>query len=377
MELYLHQDGEQVGPYSEEQISSMLTSGALSRDDLVWHEGLTEWQPLHAVFTLPAPVAPPAPARQVIRQTIAEPQTIMTNVKQGAIIGGWVCFGLGIICMVWSLVLFFLYGPFFLVAFILSIVAMSQRRVMGGIALLVATLLVPTILGAVLFTSRAAKFADDLSKSLDTSTTSESRTTSSDSEDKTERPTGIADAMRKGFEDAQRESDLKTLTELREQKAEYDKKLQALNSFRVLSANFSKEENAIGMSEPVIAISVQNDTGFAVKRASFRGVLASPGRSIPWVDDGFSYEIKGGLEPGEKADWRLAPNMFGDWGKVESAPDARFTVTVTGLNGADDKELFGDIRFGEHDAKRLAELEKKYSSEQDGSGQPATRPESE
>lgn len=56
MELYLHQNGEQVGPYTKDQISSMLSNGELSRDEIVWHEGLEEWQPLHAVLKLPPPV---------------------------------------------------------------------------------------------------------------------------------------------------------------------------------------------------------------------------------------------------------------------------------------------------------------------------------
>lgn len=52
MELYLHKNGEQVGPFTEEQISSMINDGSLSRDDITWHEGLTEWQPLHTVFDI-------------------------------------------------------------------------------------------------------------------------------------------------------------------------------------------------------------------------------------------------------------------------------------------------------------------------------------
>lgn len=176
MELYLNQNGEQVGPYTEDQISAMIHSGALTRNDIVWHEGLTEWQPLHTVFDLPAPVAPPAPAYQVPRQSTPESRTVMTNVKQGAIIGGWVCFGLGILFMLWSLMFFFLYGPFFLVAFVLSIVAMSQRRIVGGISLLIATLLIPTILGAVLFATRTKKFAEDMTKALEKPSVTESRT---------------------------------------------------------------------------------------------------------------------------------------------------------------------------------------------------------
>jgi len=56
MELYLHKNGEQVGPFTEEQISSMINDGSLSRDDITWHEGLTEWQPLHTVFEI-TPIA--------------------------------------------------------------------------------------------------------------------------------------------------------------------------------------------------------------------------------------------------------------------------------------------------------------------------------
>lgn len=56
MELYLHKNGEQVGPFTEEQISSMINDGSLSRDDITWHEGLTDWQPLHTVFDI-TPIA--------------------------------------------------------------------------------------------------------------------------------------------------------------------------------------------------------------------------------------------------------------------------------------------------------------------------------
>ena len=114
------------------------------------------------------------------------------------------------------------------------------------------------------------------------------------------------------------------------------------------------------MTKPVIELTVQNGTDHSVKGASFRGVLATPGRAVPWIDDTFSYEISGGLEPEEKTTWRLAPNMFSDWGKVEIRPEAVFTVTVVRLEGSDGEELFGDARFGEHDEKRLAEFEEKY-----------------
>jgi hypothetical protein len=70
---------------------------------------------------------------------------LQTNVKQGAVIGGWVCFGVGILFMVHSLWAFIFYVPLFLAAFVLSIVAMAQRRVGGGLALLLCCVIIPPI----------------------------------------------------------------------------------------------------------------------------------------------------------------------------------------------------------------------------------------
>ena len=56
---------------------------------------------------------------------------------------GWVCFwvGVAIMLLIPSLILFS--GPFFLAAFILSIVGIAQNRVAVGVVLLLATLIVP------------------------------------------------------------------------------------------------------------------------------------------------------------------------------------------------------------------------------------------
>ncbi|MBL7114695.1 MAG: hypothetical protein ISS35_02925 [Kiritimatiellae bacterium] len=66
--------------------------------------------------------------------------------KQGALIGSVACFGIGILLMSISLWSFIIYSPLFLAAFVLSIVAMSQRRVAGGIIMMLLTLIVPPVL---------------------------------------------------------------------------------------------------------------------------------------------------------------------------------------------------------------------------------------
>lgn len=171
------------------------------------------------------------------------------------------------------------------------------------------------------------------------------------------------DLMKKAWGDSRRESDLKTLTELRNRKIEFEKKLAALRVFRVLDAKYYKEDSIAG-KYPVIELTVQNDTQYSVKCAYFRGVVSSPGRSVPWINGTFIHTISGGIEPGEKANWKLAQNKYMEWGRDDAPADALFTVTVYRLDGPDDKELFGDAEFSEYDQKRLEELESKYGQKQ-------------
>lgn len=92
---------------------------------------------------------------------------VSTNVKQGALIGALVCFGLGIGLMVLSLWSFIIYGPLFLVAFVLSIVAMAQRRVFGGLVMLLLTLIVPPGLFLGLAATRGSEVAESISSSIE------------------------------------------------------------------------------------------------------------------------------------------------------------------------------------------------------------------
>ncbi len=46
MQIYLARNQEQAGPYTLEQVNSMLASGQVQLNDLAWHDGLDQWQPL-------------------------------------------------------------------------------------------------------------------------------------------------------------------------------------------------------------------------------------------------------------------------------------------------------------------------------------------
>jgi hypothetical protein len=67
MEIYIHRDGEQFGPYSVEQTRDYMASGNLLPGDLAWHEGATDWVPLANLdgIASPAPSLVSAPEQAV------------------------------------------------------------------------------------------------------------------------------------------------------------------------------------------------------------------------------------------------------------------------------------------------------------------------
>ncbi|MCE0484010.1 MAG: DUF4339 domain-containing protein [Methylacidiphilales bacterium] len=49
MNIYLTKNGQQLGPYSLNQIQAMLASGQAALTDYAWYEGLPNWIPLQQV----------------------------------------------------------------------------------------------------------------------------------------------------------------------------------------------------------------------------------------------------------------------------------------------------------------------------------------
>jgi hypothetical protein len=135
----------------------------------------------------------------------------------------------------------------------------------------------------------------------------------------------------------------------------------SIAKFIVEKARFYFSETGF-TSQPVIDVTVRNNTGQTVSRFYAHGVLSSPGRETPWVDEDFNYSIRGGIKPGEAQSFELSPNMFSEWGKVpKDRGDIVLTATIKRIDGADGKELF-EAEFPEKSATRLAALEKMIES---------------
>jgi len=165
-----------------------------------------------------------------------------------------------------------------------------------------------------------------------------------------------------------REDVLAKIKDLESKKALVEASKAELVKFRIISARFYKKDkkfmDRIIGKEPAIDLNVKNETSHPVSRAYFIGTLSSPGRSVPWLREDFNYSILGGLEKGEEAVWKLAPNPYGKWGTgtIDAPENAVLTVETVRLDGADGKALFDSKGFSDLEeeilGKRKAELAK-------------------
>ncbi|WP_447896051.1 DUF6694 family lipoprotein [Vreelandella sp. GE22] len=115
---------------------------------------------------------------------------------------------------------------------------------------------------------------------------------------------------------------------------------EMLARFEIDNARYFVREDTYMPGKPVIEMRVTNNTGEPVSRGYFRGILQTPGRSVPWVDDTFNYSIAGGIEPGETLEWSLAPNQFSAWGNSSIPDDAVLNVEVIRLDGPGGEPLW-------------------------------------
>jgi hypothetical protein len=60
MQIHIHRDGQQYGPYSLEQAREYLAAGNLLKSDLAWYDGAQDWVPLSQLTDLSPSVFQPA-----------------------------------------------------------------------------------------------------------------------------------------------------------------------------------------------------------------------------------------------------------------------------------------------------------------------------
>jgi len=92
MNITIHKNGQQLGPFTESQVGEMLKSGQLALEDLAWAEGMEEWKPLSSFENLrPLSAQTPPP----VAEQVAPP----SNIKKTEPLAIW-SLVLGIISLV-------------------------------------------------------------------------------------------------------------------------------------------------------------------------------------------------------------------------------------------------------------------------------------
>jgi hypothetical protein len=81
---YFVQNGKQYGPVSSQDLQSRLAAGALQPADMIWCEGLSDWQTAGSIFDTRVSAPPPIPqmAKSPIRREVAE-QSVASQLVEG------------------------------------------------------------------------------------------------------------------------------------------------------------------------------------------------------------------------------------------------------------------------------------------------------
>lgn len=169
-----------------------------------------------------------------------------------------------------------------------------------------------------------------------------------------------ADEILRQRRSREREQAIRTLTRLEEKHANAVHDKQQLARFTIDEALFYMTQSPYGAPEPVIDLKVTNGTEQAISTLFLRGVVTSQGRSMPWVDESFYYVVPGGIEPGETLEWSLAPNRFGPWGNAQIPDAAALTITLEGVQGADDESFWDSPALTESEMAKLERLRDEY-----------------
>jgi hypothetical protein len=162
MQIYVGKNGQQLGPFSLEEVNRKLADGTFAGTDLAWYEGATGWAPLSSVAGIvippsaaasapaPAPVSAPRPAPIPV-QPAAAPVRPNTPIVQPArspvrtlVVVSWALIGVSFLlslvpfvgCGAWAFA-----APVAIAAIIMGIIMLTRGATGAGIM---------TILGGVL-----------------------------------------------------------------------------------------------------------------------------------------------------------------------------------------------------------------------------------
>jgi hypothetical protein len=155
MEISVLKYGETLGPFNEQEIIDKVESGELSEEDLAMTEGLEEWTPMRLIIVREAAGGT---LRDEVDYWIGLAAALPEQVKAAAMarpLGtGIVALIIGCVLIVFSLWPVLIFGPFVVAAMGAGVFLMARQRMLAGIALMTAAIIVPATLCVALFHRR-------------------------------------------------------------------------------------------------------------------------------------------------------------------------------------------------------------------------------
>jgi hypothetical protein len=167
MQIYIGKNGQQLGPFSLEEVNRKLADGTFAGTDLAWYEGAAGWAPLSGVAGVvipqaPASISPPIPvSTPAPTPAPVQPAPVIAPIRPNASIVqpaksptrtlsmvSWILLGITVAvsfiplvgCGSWILV-----WPVAIVAIILGIIIMTRGRTGQGILIILAAIVVVPI----------------------------------------------------------------------------------------------------------------------------------------------------------------------------------------------------------------------------------------
>jgi hypothetical protein len=169
MQIYIGKNGQQLGPFSLEEVNRKLAEGTFTGADLAWYEGAAGWSPLSGVPGIVIPQAPASAPAAAVAPTptpaptpaAVQPVPIVAPVRPNASIVqpaksptrtlsmvSWILLGITLVvsfipfvgCGSWILV-----WPVAITAIILGIIIMTRGRTGQGILIILAAIVVVPI----------------------------------------------------------------------------------------------------------------------------------------------------------------------------------------------------------------------------------------
>jgi len=150
------------------------------------------------------------------------------------------------------------------------------------------------------------------------------------------------------------------VAELEEGRVVSEQARRDLEPFKLRKSRVYKRNKGF-LQWPVIELRADNQTEHKVWLVHFRAALLQPGNAEPWLVEEFDRLVLNGLEPGQRALWRVEP-LQEEWVTlIEPHPNLRFTLEVTRLEALGGT-VIAATDWGEIEAAKLAIYQEKLET---------------